>query len=96
MVYYQERDFTLPFYWESTTVGFDVYLQNPDKWAAFCEEHNAGSAIERRDEIVARWQTKSHVKRLGAQRLPSKILESLAHMEGSWFRAILRKILGLD
>ena len=24
MVYYQEHDFTLPFYWERTTVGFDT------------------------------------------------------------------------
>ena len=52
MVYYKEH--TLPFYWESSTVGFDVYLPNSEKWAAFCDQHNAGSAKERREEIVAR------------------------------------------
>ena len=54
MVYYSEQDFTLPFYWERGTVGFDVYLPTSEQWFLFCDEHNAEGAKGRRDEIVAR------------------------------------------
>jgi len=96
MVYYSEQDFTLPFYWESTTVGFDVYLPNSEKWSAFCDKHNAPSARVRRGEIVGRLAIE--VARQEAKTAKVSIDDNgiTFSYEGSWFRAILRKLLGLD
>lgn len=96
MVYYQEHDFTLPFYWESTTVGFDVYLPNSEKWAAFCDEHNAGSAIDRREEIVAGLADKIARQEARGAKVSIDDTGITFSYKGSWSRAILRKIFGLD
>ena len=96
MVYYREHDFTLPFYWERTTVGFDIHLPSSEKWAAFCEEHNAGSAIERREEIVARLADKVARKEAWCAKVSIDDTGITFSYEGSWLRAILQKIFGLD
>ena len=95
MVYYSEQGFTLPFYWQISTVGFDVYLPTSEKWSAFCDEHNAHDAKSRRDEIVDRLASE-----LGRQAKHAKVSiddSGIAFSyEGYWLRTILRKILGLD
>ena len=96
MVHYQERSFSLPFYWESTTVGFDIYLPNSEKWAAFCDEHNAGSAIERRDEIVARLADKVARQEARGANVSIDHTGITFSYKGSWSRAIWRRIFGLD
>ena len=94
MVYYQERDSTLPFYWEGTTVGFDVYLPSSEKWAAFCDEHNAASAKDRREEIVGRLANKVARQEARGAKVSIDDTGITFSYEGSWFRALLRKILG--
>lgn len=95
-VYYREHGFTLPFYWQTSTVGFDVYLPNSEEWAAFCDEHNAGSAIGRREEIVARLANKVARQEARGAKVSIDDTGITFSYEGSWCRAILQKILGLD
>ena len=96
MVYYLEHDFTLPFYWERTTVGYDIYLPTPEKWTAFCDEHNAGSAIERREEIVARLADEVARKEPKGTKVSIGDDGIAFSYEGLWSRTILGKIFGLD
>lgn len=96
MVYYSEQDFTLPFYWERGTVGFDVYLPTSAEWLAFCDEHNAEGAKGRRDEIVARLA--KGIVRQEAYCAKVSIDDSgiTFSYESDWLHRIMGKILGVD
>jgi hypothetical protein len=96
MVYYSEQDFTLPFYWERGTVGFDVYLPTSEQWFAFCDEHNAEGAKGRRDKIVARLA--NTITRQEAKCAKVTIDDSgiTFSYEGDLLHRIMGKILGVD
>lgn len=53
-VYYRENDATLPFDWDITSDGFEVYLPPPAQWEVFCNQHNATQCIGERALIVKR------------------------------------------
>ena len=95
-VYYSDDDVTLPFYWETTTVGFDVYLPSSAKWEAFCEEHHAENCKNRRAEIVMRLAQEVARKEARRARMTVDDTGISFSYEGNWFRSLLRKILGLD
>lgn len=95
-VYYREHGFTLPFYWQTSTVGFDVYLPTSEEWATFCDEHNARSAIERREEIVARLADRVTRQEARGAKVSIDATGITFSYEGNWCRAILLKILGFD
>ncbi len=95
-VYYSEDEETLRFYWETTTVGFDLSLPNLEEWIAFCDKHNARHAKQRRAEIVQHLvQEISRRQGRGAKISIDDNGISFSY-EGNWFRSALRKILGLD
>jgi hypothetical protein len=96
MVYYSEQDFTLPFYWERGTVGFDVYLRTSEEWLAFCDEHNAEGAKGRRDEIVARLAHEIRRQEARGAKVSIDNRGITFSYEGDWLHRILGKILGVD
>ena len=95
-MYYREDDEVLPFFWQTTTVGFDVILPSPAEWSVFCDEHNAVKAKQRRDEIVSLLAKEVKRKQAGRAKISIDDTGISFSYEGNVFRAILEKVLGLD
>ena len=95
-MYYREDQMVLPFFWQTTTVGFDIYLPSPAEWSAFCDEHEAVTAKQRRDEIVDRLAKEVQRKQAGRAKVSIDDTGISFSYEGSWVRAVLEKVLGLD
>lgn len=95
-VYYREDDEVLPFFWQTTTVGFDIILASPAEWSAFCDEHKAVKAKQRRDEIVSRLAKEVKRKQAGRAKVSIDDTGISFSYVGNVFRAILEKVLGLD
>ena len=95
-VYYRENEEVLPFFWQTTTVGFDIYLPSPAEWSAFCDEHKAVTAQQRRDETVSRLAQEVKRKQAGRAKVSIDDTGISFSYEGNWFRAVLEKVLGLN
>jgi hypothetical protein len=95
-VYYLEGGEALPFDWQMSTVGFDVYLPTSEEWPEFCDKHGALNARSRRDLIVERLTKAIKKQEAGPAKVSIDDNAISFSYEGSWSRAILRKILGLD
>lgn len=52
--YYREEEATLPFDWDITSDGFEVYLPPSAEWDEFCQKHQATQCIGRRQQIIER------------------------------------------
>ena len=52
--YYVELGVRLPFEWEFSSDGLDIAVPTPGDWNAFCANHNARFAANRRHEILER------------------------------------------
>jgi hypothetical protein len=95
-VYYSEEKETLRFFWETTTVGFDISLPNSKEWIAFCKESNAPNAKERREEIVLRLAKEvARQEGRGAKVAIDDDGISFSY-ENNWFHLLLGKIFRLD
>jgi hypothetical protein len=94
-VYYLENGKNLPFEWDTSSVGFDIYVPRPTGWQAFCIENKFDEAISRREEIVQR--VAEEVKKKRARKAKVEIDEFGIHFsfEGDWLFSLLGKILGV-
>jgi hypothetical protein len=94
-VYYREDEATLPFYWDITGDGFEVYLTPTTEWNDFCKQNNAMQCIGRRQEIVER--IAEEVRRQKAKKAKVSIDDLGIHfsLEGDWLYSLVSRILGV-
>jgi hypothetical protein len=94
-VYYIEDGKTLPFDWDITTAGFDIYVPTSEEWTAFCDGHNALQAKDRREEILQR--IAEEVRKQKAKTAKVSIDETgiSFSFESNWVHRLLNKILGV-
>jgi len=94
-VYYREDDQTLPFDWDITGVGFEIYTPRPVEWEAFCKQNNAMNCVDRRQEIVERIVEKiSKTRGKKAEVVVDEMGISFS-FEDDWLHSVLSRILGV-
>jgi len=94
-VYYIEDGIELPFDWDITTVGFDIYVYTPDEWDSFCEQHGAYRAKGRRQEILQRVAEEVRKQQAKSAKVTIDDTGISFSFEGNWTHWLLRKILGV-
>ena len=52
--YYLEHGAKLPFHWDFSSEGVEIYVPTPDEWTAYCEQHGATWAAGKRQQILER------------------------------------------
>lgn len=52
--FYEEDRVALPIPWEVSSIGISIYIPSTSEWRSLCENHGAGWAREREDEILQR------------------------------------------
>lgn len=92
--YYVEDGYKLPFDWDVTPVGFDVYLPTPEEWFSFCDKHGAVGAKGRRPEIVQRLAEGVRQKRAKSAKVSIDDSGISYSFKGGWLYSLLNKILG--
>jgi hypothetical protein len=93
-VYYREGGQTLPFYWDITVDGFEVYVPTPDEWDEFCRKNNADQCKNRRQEILERVAEEVRRKRAKSAVVTMDGMGIHYSFEGNWLYSLLRRILG--
>jgi hypothetical protein len=94
-VYYREDSWTLPFNWDITVDGFEVYVPRPDKWDEFCRRNNAPQGRNRRQEILERVAEEVRRKRAKKAKVTIDDMSIIFSFEGDWLHSLLRRILGV-
>jgi hypothetical protein len=94
-VFYIEDGLKLPFEWDITTVGFDIYVPMPNEWDAFCENHGAYWAKGRRQEILQRIADEMRRQRAKGAKISIDDTGISFSLEGSLVYRLLSKILGV-
>ena len=51
---YVESEKQLPFGWDFSAIGVEIYVPSPEEWNEYCNEHKADWAKDRRTEILER------------------------------------------
>jgi hypothetical protein len=94
-VYYVEDKTTLPFDWDTTSDGFEVYLPPSNEWDDFCKQNNATHCISRRQQIIQRLA--EEVRRKKAKKAKVSIDDQGIRFsfEGDWLHSLVRWILGV-
>lgn len=94
-VYFLENGKSLPFDWDITTVGFDIYVPTPGEWDAFCEEHGAGEAKGRRQEILQKVAEEVRRKEAKKAKVTTDDTGISFSFEGDRLYRLVSKILGV-
>ena len=94
-VYYHEDGVTLPFDWDVTPVGFDIYLPVPSEWDAFLNEHNANRLKGRRQVIVERIAKQVNEQKAQTARVAIDDSGISFSFERNWFHNLMRRVLGV-
>jgi len=94
-VYYREGETTLPFAWDVTAVGFEVYLTPTAEWNDFCKENNAMQCIERRQQIVERLAEEVRRKKGKKAKITIDDMGISFSFEGDWLHSLVGWILGV-
>ena len=94
-VYYDEDTTTLPFEWDTTSDGFEVYLPPSNEWDDFCKQNNATHCIGRRQQIIERLA--EEVRRKKARKAKVSIDDQgiCFSFEGDWLHSLVGWILGV-
>ena len=93
-VYYREDGLTLPFDWDITADGFEVYLTPSAEWPQFCEKNKAPQCLERRSEIVTR--IADEVYRKKAKKAKVEIDDNgIVYTHQGWLHSFVSWILGV-
>lgn len=94
-VYYREDGTTLPFDWDITSDGFEVYLPPSAEWNEFCKENNATQCIGRRQQIVERLAEEVRKKKAKKAKVTIDDLGIGFSFEGDWLHSLISRILGV-
>jgi len=94
-VYYDEDETTLPFDWDITSDGFEVYLPTSNEWDDFCKQNHATHCIGRRQEIVERLAEEVRRKKARTAKVSIDDQGICFSFEGDWLHSLLRRILGV-
>lgn len=94
-VYYLEDKAMLPFDWDTTSDGFEVYLPPSNEWDDFCKKNNATNCIGRRQQIIERLA--EEVRRKKAKKATVSIDDQgiCFSFEGDWLHSLVSRILGV-
>ena len=94
-VYYYEDGATLPFDWDITSVGFEVYLPPSNEWDDFCEQNNATACIGRRQQIIERLIEEVRRKKAKKAKVSIDDLGISFSFESDWLHSLISRILGV-
>ncbi|MEN3329808.1 MAG: hypothetical protein V7638_4615 [Acidobacteriota bacterium] len=94
-VYYREDGKELPFDWDITSDGFEVYLPPSDEWEAFCKQHDAVEFITRRREIVERLAEEVRRQRAKKAKMTIDDRGIAFSYEGDWLHSLVSRVLGV-
>lgn len=94
-VYYREDGATLPFEWDITSDGFEVYLPSSAEWSDFCKQNNAQHCIDRRQQIVERVAEVIRKKKARKAKVTIDEMGISFSFEGDWLYSLLSRILGV-
>jgi hypothetical protein len=94
-VYYCENEATLPFDWDITSDGFEVYLPPATEWDDFCNQNNATQFIGRRRQIVERLAEEVRRKKAKKARVTVDDMGISFSFEGDWLHSLVSRILGV-
>jgi len=95
-VYYREDGQTLPFDWDITGVGFEIYTPRPVEWEEFCKQNNAMNCVGRRQEIVERIVEK--IRRRWGNKNAEVVVDEMGisfSFENDWLHSLISRLLGV-
>ena len=91
----REDGSTLPFDWDITSDGFEVYLPRSAEWNEFCKQNNAMQCIGRREEIVKRLTEEVRRKKAKTAKITIDDMGISFSFEGDWLHSLVSRILGV-
>lgn len=94
-VYYIEDGVKLPFDWEYSATGFDIYAPSPQEWDTFCARHGAQTAFGRRQEVLQRVAEEVRRKKAKTAKVVIDDAGISFSFKGDPVYTLLRKILGV-
>ena len=94
-VYYREDKATLPFDWDITSIGFEVYLPSSTEWDDFCKQNNAAQYIDKRHQIVERLAAEVRRKKAKKAKMTIDDWGISFSFEDDWLYSLVRRILGV-
>jgi hypothetical protein len=94
-VYYREDGVTLPFDWDITNDGFEVYVPRPVEWNEFCKHNNAPQCMDRRQEILERLTEGVRRKKAKKAKVTTDDMGISFSFEGDWLHSLMSRILGV-
>ncbi len=94
-VYYCEDQTTLPFDWDITSDGFEVYLPPSAEWTDFCKQNNATQCIGKRHQIVERLAEEVRRQKAKKAKVTIDDMGISFSFEGDWLHSFVSRILGV-
>jgi hypothetical protein len=91
--YYREEAATLPFDWDITSDGFEVYLPPSAEWDEFCKQHNATQCQGRRQQIVERLAEEIRRKKAKKAKVSIDDQGISFSFKGDWLHSLMRWVL---
>ncbi len=91
--YYKEAGISLPFDWDVTSDGFEVYVPTTDEWQEFCRQNNAVQFMSRRDEILERLAEGVRIKKAKKAKVVIDDNGIIFSFEGDWLHSLISRIL---
>lgn len=95
LAYYKEAGITLPFDWDVTSDGFEVYVPTKDEWQEFCRQNNAIQFISRREEIIDRLAEGVRIKKAKTAKVVIDDNGISFSFEGDWLHSLTRRVFGV-
>jgi hypothetical protein len=94
-VYYCEGEVTLPFEWDITGNGFEVYLGPSAEWDEFCKKNNATHCQGRRQQIAERIAEEVRKKKAKKAKVTIDDVGIDFSFKGDWLHSLISRILGV-
>jgi aspartokinase-like uncharacterized kinase len=94
-IFYREEDNSLPFDWDITSDGFEVYVPPPSEWDDFCKRNSATQCIGRRQQILERLAEEVRKKKAKKAKVTIDDMGIHFSFEGDWLHSLVNRILGV-
>jgi len=92
---YTEDGMTLPFDWDITSDGFEIYVPRDDEWDNFCTQNNATQCTSRRKEILERLAEEVRKKKAKNAKVTIDDMGISFSFKGDWLHSLVNRILGV-
>ena len=92
-VFYHEDGLTLPFDWDVTADGFEVYVPRPVEWDEFCRRNKAEQCIGGREQILERVTEEVRKKKAKKAKITTDDMGISFSFEGDWLHSIVKRLL---